>query len=297
MADDANFYSADPFAYNDKIDSGLNGRITPDEGSTRTEPSADAIFEQLGKERESRMQNKVGSPDLKQLYERYKRGDRDSAYPLLTALNPTIDSALKSFTQGDNAYRTKARVLAMNAVNTYDPSKGASLQTHVYNNLQRLQRISAQRAGIIRMPENAALQRRAIEKAREDIELETGEEPTLEELADRVGLSIRRINKLMTMPTTASESQFTGDTGDMWAKKEDHALDLYDRYIYEDLDRTDKKIYEWSTGYGGTRKLSRKEMARKLGISEAAVSLRSTKIAQKFSKDRELIRSAFMGTD
>ena len=84
------------------------------------------------------------------------------AYPLLKALDPTIEERpAQVLCTGDKAYKTKARVLALEAVNSYDPAKGASLSTHVFNNLQRLQRIGAQRSNIIRMPENAALQRRA----------------------------------------------------------------------------------------------------------------------------------------
>ena len=40
------------------------------------------------------------------------------------------------------------------------------------------------------------------------------------------------------------------------------------------------------------------EMARKLGISEAAVSMRASKIAAgNLNEDREMIRRAFMGGD
>lgn len=298
-AGDADFYSYDPYAYNDKPDSGLMGRTAPD-GTDKNgfidkpvQQAAD-IFAKLGQRAQQKQPNHTS---INSIYTEYRKGNKNAAYPLLKALDPTIESALRSFVQGDKAYKTKARVLALEAVNSYDPTKGASLSTHVFNNLQRLQRIGAQRSSIIRMPENAALQRRAVERARQNLELENGEEPTVEEIADEVGLDIKRVNKLLSTPATASESQFTGESGDLLSSKQDRALDLYDRFIYEELDRNDKKIYEWSTGYGGAKKLSRGEMARKLGISEAAVSMRASKIAQKFNEDREMIRRAFMGGD
>lgn len=227
-------------------------------------------------------------------WKRYQQGDQTVAGALLQELTPTIDRAIHTFANDDPSYKTQARILSLNAVKSYDPSKKTQLSSHVFNHLQRLQRLSAQRGNLIYVPENAALQRRAIEKARDEYELEHGEEPTVEELADLMGISIKKINKLMSYGGTTSESATQDEHGDSLAGSSvEHALDLYDRYIYEELDRVDKKIYEWSTGFGGSKRLNRAEMAKRLGISESAVSQRASSIARKFNEDREMIRRAF----
>lgn len=228
-------------------------------------------------------------------WQRYQAGDNTAASELLKELKPTIDSAVHRYAGDDNAYLTQARMLALQAVKTYDPSKKAALSTHVFNNLQRLQRISAQRGNLVKVPENAALQRRVIDKARTAFEMDNGVEPTVEELADITGMSRDRIHKLSQYIGVTSESATTDDKGDSLVSKENKALQMYDRYIYDELDRVDKKIYEWSTGYGGANIIDRAAMAKKLGISQAAISQRASRISAKFQQDRELVRRAFHG--
>lgn len=254
----------------------------------KVEPnSADKLFG-VGK--------RIGVPQqTTQAWQQYQAGDKAAASTLLKELQPTIDSAVNRYASGDKAYLTQARILALQAVKTYDPSKKTALSTHVFNNLQRLQRITAQRGNLVKVPENAALQRRVIDKARTAFEMDNGVEPTVEELADITGLSRDRIHKLSQYIGVTSESMTTDDKGDSLVARQDKALSLYDRYIYDDLDRIDKKIYEWSTGYGGARIINRADMAKKLGISQAAVSQRASKISAKFQQDREMVRRAFNG--
>jgi DNA-directed RNA polymerase specialized sigma subunit len=225
-------------------------------------------------------------------WRRYQQGDKAAASELLKELQPTIDSALRRYAGDDKAYLTQARMLALDAVKTYDPNKKAALSSHVFTNLQRLQRITAQRGNLVHVPENAALQRRVVDRAKNAYEMDNGVEPTVEELADMTGLSQDRIHKLSQYVGVTSESMTTDDKGDSLYSKESKALELYDRYIYDDLDRIDKKIYEWSTGYGGAPIIDRASMAKKLGISQAAVSQRATKISNKFNQEREYIRRA-----
>ena len=235
----------------------------------------------------------VNTPTTTEAWRRYQAGDKKAAKDVLLELDKTINSALRSYAGDDPAYLTQARLLALSAVKTYDPSRSAKLSTHVFNNLQRLQRISAQRGNIIKVPENAALQRRVIDKARDSFIADNGIDPTTEELADATGMSMDRINKLSQYIGVTSESRTNDDKGDSMVAQQDKALQLYDRYIYDELDRTDKKIYEWSTGYGGEKIIDRATMAKKLGISQAAVSQRASKISNKFNQDREMIRRMF----
>lgn len=225
-------------------------------------------------------------------WQQYQQGNKQAATAVLKELQPTIDSALKRYAADDPAYVTQARLLALDAVKTYDPSKKAALSTHVFNNLQRLQRISAQRGNLVKVPENAALQRRVIDRARDSFIADNGIEPTTEELADMTGMPMDRIHKLSQYVGVTSESRTMDDKGDSLYAKQTKALELYDRYIYDELDRTDKKIYEWSTGYGGAPIINRAEMAKRLGISQAAVSQRASRIESKFNQDREMVRRA-----
>ena len=229
-------------------------------------------------------------------WQRYQAGDDAAASGALKELQPTIESAIHSFAGDDQSYKTQARILTLSAIRSFDPSKGANIKTHVYTNLQRLKRIAAQRGNLTHISEGASTQRATIERARRAWEIDHGSDPTAEELATATGISRERIDALSHYRPVTPDSLAVSPEGDSMAVSDtDKALQMYDRYIYDELDRTDKKIYEWSTGYGGARQLSRQEMASRLKMSEAAVSKRASKIALKFNQDREMFRREFSG--
>lgn len=228
-------------------------------------------------------------------WQRYQMGDKSAALPFLEEMDKTMNQAISQYASGDQAYKTQARILTLQAAESYNPDAGASISTHVYNNLKRLQRISAQRGNLTHVPEVASTQRAAIMRARKDYEIDHGEEPTVEELATMTGISRKRINDLANYQPVTPDSLTVSPEGDsLVATREQHALDLYDTYTYDSLDRIDKKIYEWSTGYGGAPKLQQNEMAAKLGISPAAVNKRAKNIAIQYNKNREIVRRAII---
>ena len=59
-------------------------------------------------------------------------------------------------------------------------------------------------------------------------------------------------------------------------------------YVYFDLDPRDKKIFEWTTGYGGTNIISKGSIAKKLKISPASVSVRINRIITKLAEGDNL---------
>jgi DNA-directed RNA polymerase specialized sigma subunit len=228
-------------------------------------------------------------------WQRYQMGDKKAASQFLMDVDKTISQAINSYASGDLAYKTQARILALQAVESFDPNKGANINTHVFNALKRLQRIAAQRGNLTHVPEVAATQRAAVMRARKDYEIDNGVEPTVEELATMTGISRKRINDLANYMPVAPDSLTVSPEGDsLVASREQHALDLYDAYTYDELDRIDKKIYEWSTGYGGAKKISQVEMANKLGITPAAVNKRYKNISLKYNRDREIVRRAII---
>ena len=177
-------------------------------------------------------------------WKQYQDGNRSAALPFLTDMDKTMDQAIYQFAGGDQAYKTQARVLALQAAQTFDPQAGTNIRTHVYNNLKRLQRISAQRGNLTKIPEQAATQRAAVMRARRDYEIDHGEEPTTEELATMTGISRKRIDDLARYKPITPDSITVSPEGDSLVPSRDqHAMDLYDAYTYDGLDRIDKKIF------------------------------------------------------
>ena len=230
-------------------------------------------------------------------WKKIQLGDNKASAEYLTQMEPTITKAINAFASGDAGYKTKARIFALEAAKSYDPDKGASIDTHVYNQLRRLQRISAQRGNLTRVSENVAQERSQIQRAIRELTADLGEDPTTEQIASRVGMSRKRVDALMNYKPVIPDSVAVSPEGDsLGAADVDRALKLYDSVIYDELDDIDKRIYEWSTGYGKGEKLTGQEIAQRLKISPAAVSKRYAKIANKFAQDRETIKRSIIGS-
>lgn len=227
-------------------------------------------------------------------WKRLQQGDSTATAEFIKEVTPTIDKCIASFAGNDPSYKTQARLLAIDAAKSYDPDRGSNIDTHVYNHLKRLQRLSAQRSNLVRISENMAIDKLQVSRAMREYKADHGVDPSTEDLASMLGMSRKRIDALMNNKATVTDSMFATDEGDsLVAVKSTRALDLYNNAIYDELDDIDKKIYEWATGYGKGERLSNQEMAKRLNMSPAAVSQRYAKISSKFAKDREMIQRMF----
>jgi DNA-directed RNA polymerase specialized sigma subunit len=216
----------------------------------------------------------------------------ETATPILKRLQPTIDGALRSYAGSKpEAYRVQANLIALDALKTYDPAKGTKLTTHVFNSLQKLHRVRSDRENFVHVPENKEMEWNRINKAKLEFEAENGREPNMRELADMSLLSVKRLEKLQKESQTnfKPESTFTSDDKeDVLIGQRRNPQEIWASYVYEELDPVDKKIYEWSTGYCGTKQIAKSEMAQRLRITPAAVSSRISKILKKLKEGESL---------
>ena len=252
------------------------------EADTQTGDIFNSLYKQRTEGVSTRKQTSDG--EWKDLWSQYKAGAPGARETLLGKLEPTIEAALTNLVGGEQKYKTKARLIALDSLDGFDPNAGANLSTYVYNRLQSLRRLSADRGNFVHVPEKSALERRQLEEIKRDIMLETGVEPSLGELADRSGMNIRKVGRLMSIFRTTSTSATRGEHGDSLEAKPRTATELYNDAFYDELPEMDKKIYEWSTGYRGSPMLDRSTMARKLKVSEAAISQHAKKIDQRAAK-------------
>ena len=239
---------------------------------------------------------KTDDNETLEIWKRYKSGDANASNELLRSMDPTIDSAINSMAGGDMRFKTRARIIARDAFDSYDPKQGASLNTYVYGRLQRLKRMYADRGNFVHVPEKSALERRQLEGIKKDYELENGVEPSLSMLADMSGMPIQKVGRLMSTYGTTTESATKGESGDSLYGSSRTPYELYVDSFYEELPERDKKIYEWSTGYRGSPKLDRATMAKRLGVSEASVSVWAKKIDQRAANFSRTLNQSLNGT-
>jgi len=209
----------------------------------------------------------------------------ENASAILKDLSNTISGAVKSYGGGDVRNTTRARILAMKAIKSYDPSKGVQLNTHVMSQLRALNRTSRQRQNLVHIPENIYFNQKAIAEARKEYLSKYNRDASDTALADELGLTVRQIKKAGAYNNAVSSSSFESDKGD--AMKDSGDRDYYDiwvDYIYNDMDDKDRKIFEGVSGYNNKPIKPKQAIAKELKMSPAAVSYRINNIVGKLQE-------------
>jgi DNA-directed RNA polymerase specialized sigma subunit len=211
-------------------------------------------------------------------------------------LSPTIDASLQKYAGStDPIMRARAKKLIIDALPRYDSQK-ASLKTFVDRQIQPVIRWQAQRKQVLKSPDRALLDAITIGKAERALEQENGRIPSTQEIADRVGLSlnrvqdIRRRDKLVQVAShEVSQEGDVATTADEGAVIDDaRESAAWQKFIYHDLTDIDKVIFEHTTGFGGARKMSNSDIAKRLRITPGAVSQRKRRIQMLLDRQEEL---------
>ena len=236
------------------------------------------------------VENQQKQTSLDMAYERWNKkrspaGMRD----LLVSAKPVLSKALVSYGGNDKMLMARAKRLAINAFRKYDPTKGTKLRTYLYIQLQPLQREYMKRVAPVKIPERVQLDQYKLNRAEQEVRDMKGRDPGDDELAEKTGLSPKRISHIRTFAKgLVSEGQILepGTGGKMPGTEGVSAEDIWIEYVHHDLDPVDKKILEWKTGLYGKNIISTNEIARRLKITPGAVSQRASKIAMKIEEGR-----------
>jgi DNA-directed RNA polymerase specialized sigma subunit len=213
---------------------------------------------------------------------------------LLSTVQPVIETALSSYGGASNVspnLRSRAKLMALRAMETYDPAKG-NVRTHLLSQLQSLRRASAKEQNIISIPEQVGLDYQRLVESENELRDQLGREPLDSELADHTALSTRRIRKIRSFNQPLAEGSTVEESsddsgGDPVASAipgSTRAADAWLDFVYEDLGPTDKLIMDMTLGRNGRRRASTQEIAQKLKITPGAVSQRAAKIQTMLDK-------------
>jgi len=220
------------------------------------------------------------------LWKQYKKtGDKDILGKLVMYHKPSIDKMIyRSYSRANvpqETIRAKGMGLIVDAINTYDPNKGAALGTHVYNYGKKLHRFVDQQKQVVRISESQSGKAAPYMEAVKQLESRLGREPSALELADELGWSIKDVNKMKREITV--ESPMTSWDGFGAITTSTHEDDVVDNVYKFDLLPEEKLIFEYSTGYGGADLLPASTIAAKLNILPSQVSQKKKNIAKKIS--------------
>lgn len=202
---------------------------------------------------------------------------------LLDALDPAITSEVYRYSGPKNLLRGRARVLAINAIRSYNPASGAKLRSWVVTQLQPLSRYSKQLVPVY-IPEVSMRQASELNATREQLKNEFGRDPTDMELSDETGLSEFKVKKLRSKVNASiyrdATEELVDESSYAPATTSLDSLDLSSNMVYNSLQPDDKKIYELKTGLMA-KAVPNKDIAKRLGVTPAFISQRSKDIANK----------------
>lgn len=219
-----------------------------------------------------------------------QRRDKASMTRLVDGFAPTINSEITRYEGSRPLLRSKARVLVVRAVKSYDPSSGVKLNSWVVTNLKQLARYGKKQRDV-HIPEVAARQSAIVDRATREFREDYNREPTDEELADELGMTPKRVADVrkMAVPSVAS-GQFDeietadGDSSVSPAVVTPSQVPFAQDAVYMSLGSRDQTIFDMLTGSHGRPQVSAKDVAAKIGVSPAYVSARAKEIARQISE-------------
>lgn len=213
--------------------------------------------------------------------------------PMLVSMKPHIDREVNRWSASGLppvVLEAEARRLAIQAIHTYNPKSGSQIQTHVSNHLKGLDRFVNTYREDVRLPVEKVHLANKVYKAKVDLELELGREATIEEIQKRTGVGKHTIGGLKRFQSALySNNEVTGINQPV---REDitHQQIVAD-FLYHDLSPKQKLVFQYSTGHGGKPVLAPGEIARKLNVSPARVSILKSEIADKARRYQTAVNS------
>ena len=226
---------------------------------------------------------------LDQKYEQWKKTGRpEHLAELMTAADPIVGKAVTSYApKSSPAVRSKAKILAKAAFESYTPGKGAKLQTYLYSQLQPLQREAAAYE-TLHTPEGVRFDMRHVNEAHNRFVEENEREPSDEELADYTGLSakrlahIRKFDKMIIGEAKLMPGDDDEDSMSMPATQQ--GINAWREMVYSELGPRDKLIFDLKTGRNGRVPMGVTEIAAKLKITPGAVSQRLATVDRRLTE-------------
>lgn len=216
---------------------------------------------------------------------------------LYSSMKPLIHQAAKKAAYGSNvpesAHRAWAAQNFLNALHTFDPSKGRALQSHIYDTVhQKAKRLNYLYQNLGHMPEPRAQSVGLYQSELENMKVELGREPSASEIADRLGWSLTQVQAIQKeVVKDLALASGTEERSFFESSKDEEILE----YLYYDLTSEEKTVYEYIFGKHGKQKMVKANgkvdydrIAGSIGHSVSKVRSLASSIGRKL--DRELKR-------
>jgi DNA-directed RNA polymerase specialized sigma subunit len=218
-----------------------------------------------------------------------KTPDKATSRLLLQQAAPAIRTGISYHAGGGSrTLEGQAKLKVLDAARTYDPSKGASLSTHIINTLAGLRRDAIKATNVLSVGEVAYRQHQYLRQQEEEFRDQHGRDPDDEELADYSKIAdVERVRKLKRFRPGVSLDQIQRSSvdseDDLFEPPVEKDDSLHYATIVRDASDNPKErfIIDHTFGLEGKKVYEGKEIARRLGVTEGLISQLKLKIQKR----------------
>ena len=210
-----------------------------------------------------------------ELYDTWKAsGDKADLGKLVNHLHPLIYSEVRKVagTLPESALSAEAKKWTVKAIQTYDPSRGAGLSTHVVSYLRKVKRMNYNYQNAARLPENLHLQWQTFNRTVSHLQESLNRDPSDDEIAKEMGWSKPNVVKFKSrLYEDLSESGAVRPTETTQFNSNKFFLD----HIISQLDEQEKYILL------NKGDVPAQEMCDKLGVNVSRLNYLISKLTKK----------------
>lgn len=196
-----------------------------------------------------------------ELYDQWKAtGSKQHLSQLVNQLSGVIYQEVnrQSGSLPKSALSAEAKKWAVKAIQSYDPSKGTQLSTHVMNYLPKVRRMNYKFQNAVRLPENLQLQYKDYNSAVQELTDQFNREPTDAEVAKKMGWSTGQTVKFRNS-LYADLIESASERPSEYSQFNENAILM--EYLMSQLTHDEKFILD------NVKELSATELADKLGVN------------------------------
>lgn len=228
----------------------------------------------------------AGTPLGHQLHAKWVAGGKkdEDLTPLMKHYEPFAERKTRAVAGGarmmnQTAVKYQVKAHMVDAFNSWDPNKGAALETHLHNSTRPLHRYVAKRQNVARIPEESTYLIGKTDRATAELRDELGRDPTEQEVAARLGVGARAVlrvrkQQLKDIPTGAFEVDAMGGNNQRFREIQP--------MVRETLKDEDKEVFDRLHRPEGP--MAPRDIAKELGIKGYEVSRRKKRIEEAWKK-------------
>jgi DNA-directed RNA polymerase specialized sigma subunit len=209
------------------------------------------------------------------LWRQWKQSnDPEHLKQLLDRMNPLVQREVQKWGAAvpREALESKGRLLTVQALKTYDPTRGAAIGTHVTSRLRKLSRDVYPYQNVARLPENKQLLYNTFQVATNNLIDQHGREPTAEELAQELGWSPKKVGDFQKSFSRRELVESAGAFMDEGSADEG-LVDFY----HHGLIPSDQLMFEDLIGFKGKSALNNAQLMKKYSLTQGQLSYKKRK--------------------